>query len=418
MFTRLQEAGEAVSETLFNALVFNGLPMKYENFVIQESFNPATNFTELRKRLQNFHESTARRRKGQSGSVAPAVKSDFKKCPPKGICFVCGIPEHFAKNCRRKETSQCSKCSEKGHLDRACKRQRDGIKHESVAMGPTLASPDEELWSTRTQWKTSGMLVDSGFTDNIMTNIHAFLDFVPIQSVVRNPNGEASRVVGRNCVRISMPSNKAVFQCELKNVLRLPEYSSNLFSVSRCTKCVHSFTFEKENSCMKMQKGTRVKLTPEKKLFHLPCCVLFFKTSSNSVKLDSARKWHRQLRHLSQADVVRKASETVGKLDDVCNVCKLAKITKTPVPRVAETQAEERPKRFTDVMGLFGMESLSAFRLFIVFADQCTKFVFVDLLKAKSEALASLKNFVLSVSTPKKLRQDNAKEFLSDEFKM
>ena len=92
LLTRLQEAGEAVSETLFNALVLNGLPMRYERFVIQESFNQATNFTELRKSLQNFHESTAQRHKGQSVSFALAVKCDFKKGPKKGNCFVCGIP--------------------------------------------------------------------------------------------------------------------------------------------------------------------------------------------------------------------------------------------------------------------------------------------------------------------------------------
>ena len=204
---------------------------------------------------------------------------------------MCGIPGHFAKDCR-KETAQCSKCDEKGHLDRACKRQRDGGKHESVAMGPTLATPDEECWAALTQWKTAGMLVDSGCTDHIVTNIDAFLDFVPIQSVVRNPNGEASRVVGRGCVRISIPSNKGEFQCELKNVLCVPDYSSNLLSVSRCTEWGHIFTFERGNSCMKLQKGTRVKLTQENNLFYLPCSVLEFKMSSNSVKLDSARKWH------------------------------------------------------------------------------------------------------------------------------
>ena len=84
---------------------------------------------------------------------------------------------------------------------------------------------------------------------------------------------------------------------------------------------------------MKLQKGTRVKLTQENNLFYLPCGVLEFKMSSNSVKLDSARKWHRLFGHLNQADVVRNAPETVGELDDVCNVCALAKITKTPVPR-------------------------------------------------------------------------------------
>ena len=86
--TRLQDAGERVSETLFNALVLNGLPRRYGSFVIQESFNPATNFTELRKRLQNFHESRTQRHKGQSGSVALAVKHDFEKGTRKGNCFV------------------------------------------------------------------------------------------------------------------------------------------------------------------------------------------------------------------------------------------------------------------------------------------------------------------------------------------
>ena len=45
-----------------------------------------------------------------------------------------------------------------------------------------------------------------------------------------------------------------------------------------------------------------------------------------------------------------------------------------------------------------------------------TNFVFVDLLKARNEALASLKKFFLSVATPKKLRQENENEFLSEQF--
>ena len=67
-------------------------------------------------------------------------------------------------------------------------------KHESVAMGPTLATVDEKYWAALAQWKTAGMLVDSGCTDNILTNIEAFIDN---QSVVRNSNREATRVVDR-----------------------------------------------------------------------------------------------------------------------------------------------------------------------------------------------------------------------------
>ena len=47
-----------------------------------------------------------------------------------------------------------------------------------------------------------------------------------------------------------------------------------------------------------------------------------------------------------------------------------------------------------------------------MFADRYTKFEFVDLLKEKSEALASLKKFILSVEAPQMLKQHNAKDFL------
>ena len=67
---------------------------------------------------------------------------------------------------------------------------------------------------------------------------------------------------------------------KIKNVLCVPDYSSNLLSVSRCTEWGHSFIFEKGNSCLKLQKGTRVKLTQENYMFYLPCGVLEFKISS------------------------------------------------------------------------------------------------------------------------------------------
>ena len=129
---------------------------------------------------------------------------------------------------------------------------------------------------------------------------------------------------------------------------------------------------------MKLQKGTRVKLTQENNLFYLHCRVLEFKVSSNIVELDRARKWHTRFSHLNQANVVRIAPDTVEEFDDVCNVCAFAKITKTPVPRVAETQAEDKLERvFTDMMGPFRVGSHSGFHFSIVFADKYRKFVFL-----------------------------------------
>ena len=69
LMSRLTEAGEKISETLFNALVINGLPEKYEHFIVQESFNPAANFTELRTRLQNYDDSRLQRNQAEEDSA-------------------------------------------------------------------------------------------------------------------------------------------------------------------------------------------------------------------------------------------------------------------------------------------------------------------------------------------------------------
>ena len=125
---------------------------------------------------------------------------------------------------------------------------------------------------------------------------------------------------------------------------------------------------------MKLQNASRVKLTQENNLFSLPCSVLEFKMSSNSVKLDSAKKWHRRLGHLNQADVVRNAQETVGN-SMIYAMCAHWSRSQTLQYQERQTQSEEKLERvFTDVMGPFRVESQSGFRRFcIVFRDQYTK---------------------------------------------
>ena len=63
--TRLKQAGEHLSEPLLNAMVLNGLPERHEHFEVQESFNPAGSFVDLRTTLNSYEESRLHREKMQ-----------------------------------------------------------------------------------------------------------------------------------------------------------------------------------------------------------------------------------------------------------------------------------------------------------------------------------------------------------------
>ena len=102
----------------------------------------------------------------------------------KLLC-VCGIPGHSAKDCSRKEIAQCSMRGAKVHLD--TERETNGGKHESVAMGPTLSTPDEEYWAALTLWNTAGMLVYIGCTDNTVTISDALPDAWPFTQFSKTP---------------------------------------------------------------------------------------------------------------------------------------------------------------------------------------------------------------------------------------
>ena len=114
MSTSLEHAGEHLSEALLNAMVLNCLPERYEHFMVQDSFNPAGSFVELRTRLMNYEENRIHR--VFLGDVDSHVAIPFKKAKPKHkssseyngppksssgqlTCYCCGMKGHMKSEC-------------------------------------------------------------------------------------------------------------------------------------------------------------------------------------------------------------------------------------------------------------------------------------------------------------------------------
>ena len=313
LMTRLGEAGEPISETLFNAMILNGLPQRFEVFVIQESFNPAGTFTELRKRLQNFEESKVLRDPaGASGHIAmPAKKGrDFEQRKSKsGPCFVCGIKGHISRDCRKRNTAECWNCGMKRHLAKMCKTKtqaRDANDGESKAMGSTSSACDARVTNER-------IVVDSGSTDHIVTNRSFFKDFEPVLSTVRNPIGEATEVTGKGVVEMTVVSNDGkMYTYELRDVLCVPGYQMNLLSVAKATTHGHSFTFGATGAKLVLENQKQVSIETINDLYMLKCRFRYQASSANSTRSTKAQLWHRRLGHLNQDDVKRTIPDTLG----------------------------------------------------------------------------------------------------------
>ena len=108
LLTKLQETGEAVSETFFNALVLNGLQMRYETGVLQKIFNPATHFTGKGKK-KFIWEHTAQ---AQCFS-GTGLERNCKKVLNKGNCVVSGTSAHLRWSTLGKKARHAARISRK-----------------------------------------------------------------------------------------------------------------------------------------------------------------------------------------------------------------------------------------------------------------------------------------------------------------
>ena len=117
--TRLEHAGEHLSKPLLNAMVLNGLPERYEHFVVQErtlcgAKHLAGSFLEIRTRLMNYEKSPQHRDyvddvDAHVAMTSKKTKSKHKssskyEAPPKSrsgrlTCYCCGMKDHMKSEC-------------------------------------------------------------------------------------------------------------------------------------------------------------------------------------------------------------------------------------------------------------------------------------------------------------------------------
>ena len=354
LMTRLSKAGEAITDTLFKPLVINGLPDSYEHFVVQESFQPAKTFPELRTRLRNYDVSRKARcgERTVHGHIAMQAVRKKKGVSRRG-CYACGQKGHMARDCKSKSDSRhssargsgsneangpgakkqgCFNCGQRGHFAKESKQGRTGFFSCCAA----------------TSMKGDDLTVDTGCTDHVVLDMAVFSSFESWNegTTVENPNGTLSRIEGKRSVEVEIRDcHDAVRNYTFHNVLFGPSYSVNLMSVSSAVARGSSFSIDADACRLLAADGRQLPVKQRGKLFILECkfkrnpMTLMTKTKRDT---NDAMLWHRRLRHLNQQDLSLLVN--VGELQ-FCEVCTASKMHEVAVPKKTDTRASAVEQR-------------------------------------------------------------------------
>ena len=288
------------------------------------------------------------------------------------------------------------------------------------------------------------LLVDSGSSNHISNNeskmVNIRKDFKPEHHTVQLADGtkQSGVAMKKGDLPIELrDDNGNVASSVLTDVLYIPSFPQDIFSVNRAVKAGAEITFGK-NSQMVCGK-TRFKIHHRDNLFYLDKVQKINVNVAKSEivsqnpkpqklgpqKSDSLYMWHRIMGHCNKDDVLRQEKVVNGmkitsKNDFSCESCIMGKQVKH-FNRLPDEKAKN-PMEFvhTDLCGPVTPEAREGFRYALSFIDDYSGATFVYFLKKKSEAKKGMLKF-LADSAPygkvKRLRRDGGGEFIDHEFK-
>ncbi len=372
----------------------------------------------------------------------------------------------------------CTKCKKNGHLAKDCwsgrgrgRGQRGRGRGGKAKDKDKNTGSDDDLGcvfmaSEHVNANTDVakyVTIDSGATQHVAgANAKSLLeDIKTMERATRLhlPNGETLIAREKGNLKVVLGEGKAD-RHEITNVVLSDQIKGDgpiLISVAKLCDKGAKVTFDKNKCQVSIKKNGRwvPKITAKRRgnLYQLPINkfelddddeqinIITNKETKPDIDKDMIKKnisipelqlMHQRLGHCNiQAlktairsgnikGVSEKALEQVMK---ECTVCAVAKIKKTSRPKNSTTETTTPLERtHCDTSGKMRVPTYSGRRYFSVIVDEATRHVDVRLLKNKNEVSSHLKQYKskgerLHNKKMKVVRTDNAKEYLSKEFK-
>ena len=339
------------------------------------------------------------REKQTGGAVSKAMtlKHYINKKGPK--CFHCGKFGHLKRNCRllgedSKESVKKDYPKKKAFLTKKTKVEPSCSKNEHVGLFAHHAL-------TTNNNEKSSWIVDSGATCHMYHDIDKFINMEKLDKAedITLGDGHSVKAFGIGTVDLNVRvSDEKPQRCRLFETLYVPKLSYNLLGVSKATRSGKSFTFT-ESCCHLLDEKRNVVATGSEvgNMYYLNCIDEQGTTHTATICSSGDTKeeiWHRCFGHLGMKNLQKLATDQlvngfdydVTKDIEFCEPCVDGKHHRSSFPKSGGRRAT---KLFdivhSDVCGRLEAKSLSGAEYFVTFIDDKSRFVWIYILKNKSE---------------------------------